>query len=65
MITDADIKSFQELYKKHFQLDIANDDAKSKLLLLVKQTELLFSADPQSNNEHGDKNEQGRPELYS
>lgn len=65
MITDYDVKSFQELYKKNFRRDITQDDARSKLLLLVKQAEILFANGSENNDEYGDENEQNRPGLYS
>lgn len=42
MLTDADIKKMQMLYKKHFGIELDKDEARMKLSLLVRQLELVY-----------------------
>jgi len=41
-VGSTDIKKFQVLYKKHFNQVLSDDDARKKLLLLVKQMSLVY-----------------------
>ena len=42
MLTEADIKKMQRLYKSKHGVSLSRDDAYSKLALLVRQVELIY-----------------------
>lgn len=42
MITDADVIEFQGLYEKRFGVAIDRDEAHRKLMLLVRQMEIIY-----------------------
>lgn len=42
MITAADIAEFQQLYQKHFGQAIDNEEAQKKLVMLVRQMEIIY-----------------------
>ena len=41
-LTKSDIKRFQGLYIEHFNEEIAEDEARVELALLVRQLELIY-----------------------
>lgn len=41
-ITQADIKKFQTLYKRHFDVVLSDDDARAQLTLLILQIKLIY-----------------------
>lgn len=41
-ITQADIKKFQTLYKRRFNVDLSSDDAREKLSLLLTQIRRIY-----------------------
>jgi len=41
-ILDSDTKNFKELYKKHFDIELSDIEARSKLALLVRQMEIVY-----------------------
>jgi len=42
MLTEADVKNYQKLYKARFGLDIDRDDAYTELSLLVRQFQIIY-----------------------
>lgn len=42
MLTEADIKKYQELYKARFGVDIERDAAYAELSLLVRQMQIVY-----------------------
>jgi len=42
MVTPADVREFQTLYTSKFAIDLSRKDARTKLLLLVRQMELVY-----------------------
>lgn len=38
----SDIRQFKELYKKHFNEELADDEARRQLTLLVRQMEIVY-----------------------
>lgn len=41
-ITQVDIKKFQALYKRHFDVVLSDDDARAQLALLILQIKLIY-----------------------
>jgi len=41
-ILDTDIAKFKKLYKEKFNIDLDNHEARHKLSLLVRQTEIIY-----------------------
>lgn len=41
-LTKSDIKRFQSMYVEHFNEEIAEDEARAELTLLVRQLELTY-----------------------
>lgn len=42
VLTNKDIKDFQGLYKKHFDIELDNETARFELTLLVRQMEIVY-----------------------
>lgn len=42
MLTEADVKKYQKLYKARFGLDIDRDAAYTELSLLVRQMQIVY-----------------------
>jgi hypothetical protein len=42
MLTKADVKKYQKLYKARFGVDIDRDDAYTELSLLVRQFQIIY-----------------------
>lgn len=42
MLTEADVKKYQKLYRARFGVDIDRDDAFTELSLLVRQMEIIY-----------------------
>lgn len=58
MPTDTDVIEFQQLYRTRFSIELDTDTARRKLLVLVRQMELVYQPiHKQMNNEHGDDDE--------
>ena len=41
-LTRNDIAEFKELYKKHFEIELDDNEARRKLSLLVRQVEIVY-----------------------
>lgn len=41
-VTTADIKYFQALYLKHFNIELTKSSARVKLMMLVRQMEITY-----------------------
>jgi hypothetical protein len=41
-VTAADIKDFQALYLKHFNIELTKSSARVKLMMLVRQLEVTY-----------------------
>lgn len=50
-LTPADIKKFQGLYIKHFNIELSDDDAREKMSALVRQVQIAYQ--PISINQLG------------
>lgn len=42
VLTQKDIREFQGLYKKHFDIELDDETARSELTLLVRQMEIIY-----------------------
>jgi hypothetical protein len=45
-ITQADIKKFQTLYKRHFDVVLSDDDARKELSMLLVQIQRIYKPIP-------------------
>jgi hypothetical protein len=41
-ISDKDVQEFKDLYKKHFDIDLSDIDARQKCSLLVRQMQIIY-----------------------
>lgn len=41
-LLNSDVKQFKKLYKRHFNEEIADDEARRQLTLLVRQMEIVY-----------------------
>ena len=69
-LTKADIKEFQSLYAKQFNLKLSDNMARIKLLMLVRQMELVYQPitakqSVELKNEDEDENENERNSTRS
>lgn len=69
MVTPADVREFQALYTKTFGIDLKTFDAREKLELLVRLTELVYQPitkkQLQTINENEKTNEQSKQQSTS
>ena len=42
MLTEADVKKYQKLYKTRFGVELSRDDAHTELSLLVRQVQIIY-----------------------
>jgi len=49
MLTEADVKKYQKLYKARFGVELGRDDAYTELSLLVKQMQIIYQPISQTN----------------